>query len=592
MKTPAVFPPCLLLAATILGASSVRAEDPAAPPEIAFARLTDEILADNFAFQPLGAVAAGLHQYDGKFVDFRRTSLDAEARRLHAFQARLAAIDPARLSAPSALDEKLLRLWVDNNLLQLEEMGAYERNPMTYAEALDVNTYLKRDFAPLPDRLRFIVAVERQVPALYAAARENLAPVLPKPLVELAIDIAKGSADFLTHDLVEAVQDVRDPALQAEFKAVNDRTAAEARAYADWLTQERLPQASEKGYAIGEAVYRRMLASSEAIDLPPAKLLEIGLAELKREQAAFAAAAAIIDPGKPPREVFKAIQHDHPTAAGLLPEIHQHLEAIRAFMVDRNIIDIPSEVRATLAETPKYLRATSFASSDNPGPFEVLGAQAYYYVSPVEPAWTDQQKEEWLTSFNRYTSDVVSIHEVYPGHYVQALRMNASPVSKVQRVCGSYAFIEGWAHYCEQMGIDEGYGRSAGGGPQDLQGAKYRLAQSDEALLRICRLCVSIMLHTRDMSVDAAEKFFEDNCYYEPQPARQEALRGTFDPGYLFYTVGKLELLKLRRDFQAQEGAAYSLKRFNDAVTDHGMPPVRLLRELLLKDPAKAGEVL
>ena len=592
MKTPAARPLCLLLAAVTLGVPFARAEDPAASPEIAFARLTDEILADNFAFQPLGAVGLGLHQYDGKFVDYRRASLDAEIRRAHGFQARLAAIDPAQLSAASALDEKLLRLWMDNNLLQLEEMGTYDRNPITYAEALDVNTYLKRDFAPLPDRLRSIVATERQAPALYTAARENLAPVLPKPLVELAIDIAKGGADFLTHDLVEAVQGVQDPALQAEFKAVNDRAAAESLAYADWLTKERLPRASEKGFAIGEAVYRKMLAASEAIDLPPARLLEIGLAELKREQASFTAAAASIDPGKPAIEVFKAIQHDHPTAASLLPDIRSHLEAIRGFVVDHHIIDIPSAVRSTVAETPKYLRAGSFASSDNPGPFEVLGAQAYYYVTPVEPEWTDQQKDEWLTSFNYYTADIVSIHEVYPGHYVQALRLNASPVSKVQRLCPSYAFVEGWAHYCEQMVVDEGYGRTVRGGAPDLQGAKYRLAQSDEALLRICRLCVSIKLHTQDMSVEEAAKFFEDNCYYEPKPARQEALRGTFDPGYLFYTVGKLELLKLRRDFQAQEGAAYSLKRFNDAVTDHGWPPVRLLRELLLKDPAKAGEIL
>ena len=592
MKTPAARPLCLLLAAVTLGVPFARAEDPAASPEIAFARLTDEIIADYAAFQPLNAVGLGLHQYDGKFVDFRRASIDAESRRTHGFQARLAAIDPARLSAASAFDEKLLRMWVDNNLLQLEEMGTFDRNPITYAGALDVNAYLKRDFAPLPDRLRSIVATERQAPALYAAARENLAPVLPKPLVELAIDIAKGGADFLTHDLVEAVQGVQDPALQAEFKTVNDRAAAELSAYADWLTKERLPRASEKGYAIGEAVYRKMLAASEAIDLPPARLLEIGLAELRREQASFTAAAALIDPGKPAIEVFKAIQHDHPTAASLLPDIRSHLETIRAFVVNHGIIDIPSAVRSTVAETPKYLREGSFASSDNPGPFEVLGAQAYYYVTPVEPEWTDKQKDEWLTSFNYYTADIVSIHEVYPGHYVQALRLDASPVSKVQRLCSSYAFIEGWAHYCEQMVVDEGYGRTAGGGAQDLQGAKYRLAQSDEALLRICRLCVSIKLHTQDISVEEATKFFEDNCYYEPKPARQEALRGTFDPGYLFYTVGKLELLKLRRDFQAQEGAAYSLKRFNDAVTDHGWPPVRLLRELLLKDPVKAGEVL
>ena len=579
-----------LFAVSFAAVRPLRAAAPADPaPEITFARLADEILADGFAFQPLNAVGLGLHQYDGKFPDFRRANIDAEAARLHAFRTRLDALDAAGLSAATALDFRLLRLQIDNVLFQIEDAGTYDKNPMTYALALDLNVYLKRDFAPLADRLRSIVATERQAPALFTAARENLAPTLPQPMVELAIVIARGGSDFLTHDLAAAVKDVKDDALQAEFKTTNQNAADALTAYADWLLKERLPKA-DQSFALGEQKYRRMLAVNEALDTPPARLLEIGLAELKREQAEFAAAAKIIDPNKPAIEVFKNIQHDHPTADSLVPETRSHLERIRGFLVQHGIIDIPSEVRANVTETPQYLRAGSFASSDNPGPFEVLGAQAYYYVTPVEPTWTDKEKDEWLTSFNRYTSDVVSIHEVYPGHYVQALRINASPVSKIQKITGSYAYIEGWAHYCEQMVIDEGYGVAAGGG-DPVQAAKYRLAQSDEALLRICRLCVSIQMHTQGMSMEDATKFFEANCYYENKPARQEAYRGTFDPGYLFYTVGKLELLKLRKDFQAQEGAAYSLRRFNDAVTDHGQPPVRFLREILLKDPAKAAEV-
>ncbi len=583
--------PVLLLAAVLLPVAAVRAQE-AASPEVAFATLTDEILAEQFRFQPLNAVGLGLHQYDGKFVDYSRASIQDAAAKMHALGKRLEAIDPDRLSPPSALDYKLLSLGVANNLFSLEDAGTYNRNPMTYAGVFDPNVYLKRDYAPLPDRLRAIVATERQVPALFAAAHANLAASLPAAEVELAIAISKGSADFLQHDLVEAVKDVPDPALQAEFKAVNDRAAAELNAYADWLIKEKAPHADPKGYALGEEKYRRMLYVNEALTQDPATILEIGLAELKREQGEFAAAAKIIDPSKSPIEVFKYIQHNHPTSESLLPDIRKHLEAIRGFMVGHDIIDIPSEVRANVEETPKYLRAGSFASSDNPGPFEVIGAQAYYYVTPTEANWPDKEKDEWLTAFNYYTADIVSVHEVYPGHYVQALRENASPVTKVQRIFGSYAYIEGWAHYCEQMAVEEGYGREKPLDPNDLQGAKYHLAQSDEALLRICRLCVSIKLHTQGMSVEDATKFFMENCYYEEKPARQEALRGTFDPGYLFYTVGKLELLKLRREYRAQEGANYSLKRFNDAITDHGSPPVRFLRELLLNDKSKAGETL
>lgn len=585
---------CLLVCAgaVLVAGAPVRADEKgdARTPEAEFARLTDEILSDAFAYQPLIAASYGLHQYDGKFLDFRRESLAAEAARLHAFKTRLAAFKPGELGAASTLDCHLLGLQTDYLLFQIEEAGTFTKNPMTYAGALDINVYLKRDFAPLADRLRSIVEVEKQVPAMFAVARENLAEILPEPMVKLAIAIATGGAKFLQHDLVDAVKEVKDEALLAEFKTVNDRAAKELTDYADWLKRERLPKA-DQSFALGEEKYRHMLLVNDALDIPPARILEIGMAELKREQAAFAEAAAVINPNKPAIEVFRDIQHDHPTAEGLLPDIRKNLEGIRGFLVRRGLIDIPSEVRATVAETPQYLRESTFASSDNPGPFEVVGAQAYYYVTPTETAWSEKEKDEWLTSFNHYTSDVVSIHEVYPGHYVQALRLNASPVSKVQKIVTSYAYIEGWAHYCEQMVLDEGYGEAASGGDA-VGAAKFRLAQSDEALLRICRLCVSIKLHTQGMSVAEATKFFEDNCYYEHKPAGQEALRGTFDPGYLFYTVGKLELLKLRRDYQAQEGSAYSLKKFNDAITDHGQGPVRFLREILLKDAGKAREVL
>jgi uncharacterized protein (DUF885 family) len=277
----------------------------------------------------------------------------------------------------------------------------------------------------------------------------------------------------------------------------------------------------------------------------------------------------------------------------LLADIGKDLEQIRKFVVTRKLVTIPSEVRAKVKETPQYRRATSFASMDTPGAFEKRATEAYYYVTPPESEWPPLQKDQWLTAFNFYTTDVVSIHEVYPGHYVQFLRLNASPASKVEKIFGSYAFIEGWAHYCEKMMIDEGYGTVAKPTEADeKRAAKYRLAQSDEALLRLCRLCVAIKMHTQNMSVEEATRFFRENCYYEEKPARAEAMRGTFDPGYLNYTLGKLQILKLRDDYKAQEGGNFSTQKFHNELLNHGMPPIRLLRELMLKDKAKWDEVL
>ena len=232
---------------------------------------------------------------------------------------------------------------------------------------------------------------------------------------------------------------------------------------------------------------------------------------------------------------------------------------------------------------------------DTPGPFETKATEAYYYVTPVEPDWSPQQKEEWLTAFNYYTTDIVSIHEAYPGHYVQFLCLKASPANQLEKIFTSYAFVEGWAHYAEQMLVDEGFGASPSPTPtreQQVKAAKYRLAQTDEALLRICRLCVSIKMHCQGMSVEEATRFFQESCYYEQKPARQEAIRGAYDPEYLYYTLGKLEILKLREDYRKQQGVQFTLQKFHDEMLRHGAPPIRLLREVMLKDQSIWGRTL
>src|SRR5438067_5378370 len=300
---------------------------------------------------------------------------------------------------------------------------------MVYAGAPDVNVYIKRNFAPLEDRVRSLVAIESQISNILIAARTNLNDVLPKPYVELAVEIAKGSVDFLKKDLVSAVSGVTDEQLRAAFLDANRKAATALNDYAAWLQREKLPKASVE-FALGAEKFQRFLAQTELVDLPPEKVLEIGMAQLKAEQDAFTEAAKKIDPNKSPIEVFKQIQSEHPAPDKLVADVSKDLDKIRKYVLNRHLVSIPSEVRAKVKETPQYLRATSFASMDTPGPFERRATEAYYYVTPTEPTWPEKQKEEWLTAFNYYTSDVVSIHEAYPGHYVQFLCLNASPASK------------------------------------------------------------------------------------------------------------------------------------------------------------------
>ena len=563
---------------------------PRVSPDAAFQRVADDYLAGHLAWRPTAGMSLGLHEYDGRITDLSRASLDAELKRLKQFEARLAQLNVKKLTREAAFDHRLLLSSVRAEIFGFEREENHARDPMLYAQAIDLTQYVKRDYAPLAQRVRAIIAIEQQTPALFTAARVNLNRVLAKPLVETAIDVTEGNIAFLEKDLPLAVQGVKDAALLAEFTAANRIALTELSNYLAWLKSERLPQA-DQSFALGRDKFREMMRLTEFVELTPEQILELGLRELKNEQKKFADAARFIDPSKPAVEVFKAIQNDHPTAAGLIPDTKKNLEAIREFVVAHSVITIPSDVRVRVEETPPPFRRTSFASMDTPGVFEKKATEAYYYVTPTEPEWPDKQKDEWLTAFNYYTTDVVTIHEAYPGHYVQYLALKDSGASRIGKIFSSYAYVEGWAHYTEQMLLDAGFPASSS--PQEkLRAAKYRLAQSDEALLRICRLCVSIKLHTQGLSVDDATKFFVDNCYYEEKTARQEAVRGTFDPGYLNYTLGKLMILKLRADWQAQQGPRYTLQNFHDELLRHGAPPLPLLRERMLKDEKKWKEIL
>ena len=554
-----------------------------------FTRLANEYLAGYLAWRPQTGTALGFHEYDGKVTDLSKASLDSELSRLNAFKQRLGQLNTNHLSRQAFYDYRILSSAIEREIFGFEQMQTYSQNPMTYAGVLDVNIYIKRNFAPLENRVRSIIAVLNTAPQITAAARANLADSLPRPEVETAIEEADGSADFLSKDLVAALKDVKNETLMAAFNAANSKAINEMRGYAAYLKEQKLPKANDR-YALGREKYRKLLEYGEMVTLSPEQLLEIGLRELQRKQEVFAQTAREIDPTRKPVEVFKAIQQDHPTEQTLIPDTARDLDMIRQFVVDHRIITLPSRVRAQVAETPQYMRATSFASMDTPGPFETRATEAYYYVTPVEPDWTSQQKEEWLTAFNYYTTDVVSIHEVYPGHYIQFLCLKASPANELEKTFTSYAFTEGWAHYTEQMMVDEGFGapapnsalRALPSAPKTA--AKYRLAQTDEALLRICRMCVSIKMHCQGMNIEEATQFFQDNCYYEQKTALQEAIRGSFDPEYLYYTLGKLEILKLREDYRKQERAEFSLRKFHDEMLRHGAPPIRLLREVMLKD--------
>ncbi len=539
------------------------------------AHLADEFLTALFETYPTMAASLGLHDYDGRVQDFRESARAARIAALNGFATRLAAIPTAALGADDTHDHVLLRLAVEEELFELETLREVERNPMAYSGALDVSGYVKRDYAPLVRRVESLTDHLRQFPNVLATAGDILRVDLPRPFLETALEVYEGTIEFHEHDLAQAVRPVGAGPVWTAFERANAEACAALRQFMQYLRDELLPRATNE-FAIGEDRFHTMLRLGEMVDLPLDRLLQIGREDMARNAAHIREVTSRIAPGVPVQEVIRSQSQDHPSAERLIPEAARVLEELRAFVEERGLVSIPSEVRCRVEETPPFAR-WAFAMMDTAGPFETA-TESFYYVTPPDPAWTAEQTESWLTKFDYATLRDVGIHEVYPGHYIHFLQMKLVP-RRVRQTLTSYSFVEGWAHYCEEMMLDAGYGRDD---------PRLQIAQLAEALLRNVRFIASIQMHARGMSVEDATRMFVEHAYLEPLPAEKEAVRGTFDPGYLNYTLGKLMVRKLRDDLRARDGARFTLRTFHDSLLALGAPPVPLARFRLLGQESNA----
>jgi uncharacterized protein (DUF885 family) len=497
----------------------------------------------------------------------------AELAAVGRFEAQLRGIDPKTLDEVDRQDREMLLLSLEAHRLDAERVRILERNPDVYSSGITNSAYalIKRDYAPAEQRLRSLIERERAMPAALLEARRNLRDV-PKVYAEIAIEQLDGNQSFFRSAVTEAFAGIGDAALQAEFRRTNDAVIGALGEYKAWLQRELLPRANGS-YAYGAELYRQKLWAEEMIDTPLAELEQIALADLKRNQEAFAATAKLIDPKKSPREVLDSLQLDHPPAAKLLETTQAELDALGRFMTERHIVTIPADAPpAKVQETPPFMRATTSASMDTPGPFEQAKLRGFYSMTLPDPAWPAAQQEEFMRQWFYPLITNVSVHEVWPGHYLQFLYAPTYP-SVVRKVMGSNANAEGWAHYCEQMVIDEGF---------HADDPRYRLAQLQDALLRDARFIVGIRLHTQGMTLQQAEDFFVEQGY-QPRPvAVSETKRGTSDALYGYYTMGKLAILNLRADYQRKLGPAFRLQDFHDRFIGLGPLPLPLVREAML----------
>ncbi|VTR90987.1 Uncharacterized protein OS=Myxococcus stipitatus (strain DSM 14675 / JCM 12634 / Mx s8) GN=MYSTI_05584 PE=4 SV=1: DUF885 [Gemmata massiliana] len=571
-----------LLLVALVGISRPQPVAADTPAPAGFAAFVDDYYAALFAWEPNQATYAGIHDFDEKLADLNAPNITHRADVLKKLHERLKTLRAGKLTADEAIDAETLDHAIRAELLELEVVRDWKRNPVVYlgkpAEGIDM--LMKRSFAPPADRLKAVIGRLKAAPQLLGAMKTNVENP-PKEFTDLGLIVAKGSVSFFRNDLPAWAKDAagKDKKLFAEFEAANKPVIEAFEAAAKWIETELLPKSKGK-YAIGPDAFVKKLETEEMLDVPLDKLLAIGEANLKRDQETFVATAKKIDPKRTPAEVLATLNEDHPKPEDLVGATRGTIERTRKFLVDKKIVTVPSEVRPTIAETPAFMRTGGFASMDTPGAYETKATEAFYYVTPPETEWEARRKVEHMRQFNKTGMDIITIHEAFPGHYLQFLYAKQYP-TKVRKLYTCGTNVEGWAHYAEQMIVEEGYGD---GDP------KVRLAQLNEALLRDCRYIVGIKLHTEGWTVEQGKKFFVEQGYIEPETAFQEARRGSYNPTYLYYTLGKLQIYKLRDDYKKAKGADFRLQTFHDEFVRQGGLPIKLIRKIML--PGDTGPTL
>ncbi len=551
-----------------------------------FARTTDEYFDQvYFHYAPSAGTQTGFHQYDAQLEDFSRPAIDAEIAALKSFEQRIEAITPNNSLADFVprSDRDIVLANIRSQLLTLETIRPWEKQPDTYSSTCANAAFvlMERKFAPPDDRLRSLVAREKQMPALLAAARVNLKNP-PHIFTDIAIEQLPGDISFFQHDVPDAFADAKDPAAKAAFSQSNAAVIAALSDYEKWLKSDVLPR-SKGDFRIGADTFGKKLLYDEMVDIPLPRLLEIGWANMRENQEHFKQIAAELEPGKDPRAVLEELGEQHPAPAQLLDSFRSTFNGLVDFIKSHHIVTLPSDVRPILEETPPFMRATTTASMDTPGPYETHSTQAYFNVTLPDPSMTPAEVDGYMHGFNVGTLISTAVHEAYPGHYVQFLWLPQAP-SKVRKLLGANTDVEGWAHYCEQMMLDEGYGQPGVGARDERESKFLRLGQLQDALLRNARFIVGIQMHTGNMTVEQAEEFFQKEGFQSKENAIVETKRGAGDPTYLYYTLGKLEIMKLRDDMKKKEGSAFSLEKFHDDFLRQGFPPIKIVREAMLGD--------
>ena len=534
----------------------------------------DDLLGYLHETHPTHATLDGVHTHDDLLEDVSRHGIDSEAHALSGYLRRLDEVNRDALTGIERLEHRMLTAHLQARMFELEAVRTWERNPQFYSDLLATSLAGQTLFthAPAAERARRVLSKLRQTPRLIQAARDNIKD--PAGIfVKVGIESMRGTLKFIDEDLPRAFADVDDLHLLGDLADAQSEASQAVGQYVEYLETDLAPKA-RASFRLGRDKFEQKLRLDEGVALPIDRLLAIATRELQATQEEFRSVAGKMNGGDA-MAAWTKTKAQHPAPGQLVASGRQQLDELATFLERQKIVSLPPGEPIAVAPTPDFYR-WSFASMWTPGPFESKPTRAYYYLTDVDRSWPPEKQDEHLRDYNYPTLWSISIHEVYPGHFLhyQHLRRVESKARK-SILFAPASFVEGWAHYCEQMMIEAGFGR---------QDPSIRLGQLAEALIRLVRFIVCIKLHAEDMSVEQGVRYFRDEAFMEEGSARREAERGAFDPTYLVYTVGKLMLLKLRRDYKAQQGKAFSLRSFHDTLLAHGSAPFWLHRQLMLGD--------
>jgi uncharacterized protein (DUF885 family) len=548
-------------------------------PSEPFPHFVDDYLAYLYEVYPSQASLDGVHLHDDLLEDLSRPSVDAHLRALSGFGRRLHQIDAAPLPAIEQVEHRIVAANIEARMHDLEAARTWERSPQVYGDFLGTSLASQALFAyaPEPERARRLVSKLRQVPRLVQAARDNVKEC-PGIFVKIGLETWRGVLKFIESDLPRAFSTLDDLHILGDLADTSTEAATAIGSYIEYLETDLAPRA-KASFRLGREKFEEKLKLEEGITLSADRLLTIALRELQEVQEEFRTVAGRLDGGDP-IEAWRHAKEKHPEAGQLVPAAEAQVKELHDFLKRQNIVSIPDAEPVVVAPSPDFYR-WAFASMWTPGPFEAKPTRAYYYLTDVDRTWSADRQEEHMRDFNIPTLWNISIHEVFPGHFLhyQHLRQVESKVRK-STFFAPASFVEGWAHYCEQMMVETGFRKND---------PSIRAGQLAEALVRLARFVVAIRLHCEDLSVEQGMRFFRDEAFLEEATARREAERGTFDATYLVYSIGKLMMLKLRRDYKEQQAGKYSLKSFHDAVLGQGSAPFWAHRRLLLNEATDAS---